>query len=182
MKINDFKPGMLVYYRHGDQYGFVTSTTDRFVLVRFLVGNWLITTPDRTSPRQLEIVQTNDNYLERLIINDTQSLITPKCRNCGKQLYEGDWRKHENAYMCKCGADTPQNDTQSDVAIYSNVSKAVNDYYEDPHKRDYYEQASQSHLIDEATEEAIDFFPNHCVCPNSPMDNHGYCTNCGNPV
>jgi hypothetical protein len=39
MKTKDFTPGLLVYYKPGNQHGYVSSTNAAFVFVNYFGGN-----------------------------------------------------------------------------------------------------------------------------------------------
>jgi hypothetical protein len=55
MKTKDFTPGLLVYYKPGNQHGYVSSTNAAFVFVNYFGGN-TISSPQATKPEDLEIV------------------------------------------------------------------------------------------------------------------------------
>jgi hypothetical protein len=55
MKTKDFTPGLLVYYKPGNQHGYVSSTNAAFVFVNYFGGN-TISSPQAAKPEDLEIV------------------------------------------------------------------------------------------------------------------------------
>lgn len=69
MKTTDFTPGLLVYYKPGKEYGYVSSTNEHVVFVKYFGGNIITQQGIATAPDDLEIVKDINERTQTVTTN-----------------------------------------------------------------------------------------------------------------